>query len=309
MTAPPAIAREMPSNWDRATEREYGLLCASGSTEVARWTTVGPRYFSAGIAMLMASTMDADRAAYLALSRALWPGMSKLQEFEAWVRLSPAKPSSFLPRVRALRFVSQNRPPRPPSFSTAAQPAFLGALQAMVERIERSLRSAPAESVRMVVAGGAAQHAHTGLGLSEDVDAVFFRRIMLPADLDVAYPGSDGYPRLLYLDRQFKSGFSLMHPQAFADAPALDFPGLARDFLDVRVLSPLDLAVSKTTRMHEADGVDLRALAATQLITSEAYRERALEALDEYVGDIERVRFEIDAICATLQDAAAPRPR
>ena len=51
--------------------------------------------------------------------------------------------------------------------------------------------------------GGAAMHLYTGERVSNDVDAVFSKRIALPNDLEVAYQDPDGAARLLYFDRQY----------------------------------------------------------------------------------------------------------
>jgi hypothetical protein len=94
--------REMPKSWKRDTERKYAQLCASGSTDVSRWLREGPRYFTAGLAMMMASARGADREAYLGLAAALCPAMQDPAEFAMWLAMTPAKPSRFLPMVRAL---------------------------------------------------------------------------------------------------------------------------------------------------------------------------------------------------------------
>ena len=95
--------RDMPGAWSRDAERKYALLCASTSTEVALWLREGPRYFLSGLAMMMANARGADREAYLALATALCPAMQDPAEFETWLSMTPAKPSRFLPMVRALK--------------------------------------------------------------------------------------------------------------------------------------------------------------------------------------------------------------
>ena len=97
-----APEREMPASWSRDVERRYVELCASGSTDVGQWLKAGPKYFLAGLATMMASSRGADRPAYLALACALCPAMRDPAEFETWLSLSPARPSRFLPMVRAL---------------------------------------------------------------------------------------------------------------------------------------------------------------------------------------------------------------
>jgi len=102
----PQPVREMPATWSREVERRYALLCASGSTDVRRWLRSGPRYFLAGLAVMMASSRGVDREAYLALAGALCPAMLELHEFQRWLASTPANPSRFLPMVRALGPVS-----------------------------------------------------------------------------------------------------------------------------------------------------------------------------------------------------------
>lgn len=94
--------RQMPNAWNREVERKYAALCASGATDVGRWLREGPRYFISGLAMMMASSRGADREAYLALAFALCPAMHEEAEFQVWLSITPAKPSRFLPMVRAL---------------------------------------------------------------------------------------------------------------------------------------------------------------------------------------------------------------
>lgn len=98
-----APTREMPGEWGRETERRVATLCASGSTDVARWLQAGPRYFMSGVAMMLASARGFDREAYLALAHALCPAMKEPAEFARWLEKSPARPSRFLPTVRSLR--------------------------------------------------------------------------------------------------------------------------------------------------------------------------------------------------------------
>jgi hypothetical protein len=103
----PQPDREMPTPWNREVERGYALLCASGSTDVGRWLSEGPRYFLSGLAMMMASSRGADREAYLALAFALCPAMRDPTEFGTWLSMTPTRPSRFLPMVRSLKPVAR----------------------------------------------------------------------------------------------------------------------------------------------------------------------------------------------------------
>jgi hypothetical protein len=188
----------------------------------------------------------------------------------------------------------------------AADPAFVRALTEIAARIAGPLARADSSAlpVTMFLAGGAAVHLYTGARATDDVDAVFSTRVMLPEDLDVYYVSAQGENRLLYFDRQYNDTLGLVHEDARDDALPLTMLGVDPRVLDVRVLTPLDLAVSKIGRFEDRDRDDIAALARTRLIDSAAVRRRATEALASYVGSLDRVRTSIELACR-LVDADA----
>lgn len=189
--------------------------------------------------------------------------------------------------------------------SAAAQPAFVAAFREIVARIARVLAAGPRGSlpVRMYLAGGAAMHLYVGERVSADVDAVFSHRVALPENLEVAYRDADGRARLLYFDRQCNDTFGLLHEDAHADSLPLELDGIDDSVLEIRVLSPLDLAVTKIARLADHDRSDLDALARAGLIDAATLRPRAEEALGGYVGDLARVRLSIDIACRLVAKA------
>lgn len=172
---------------------------------------------------------------------------------------------------------------------------YVAAFVELASRIAAALEDvAPgALPIQMYVAGGAALHFHTGDRVSVDVDAAFSRRIVLPDRLDVAYRDEDGAARLLYFDRQYNDALGLMHEDAYADSLPLTLPGIDPRVLDVRILTPLDLAVSKLGRYSTQDRADIAALARRRLIHPKSLELRANEALGGYVGDTTRLRGSI----------------
>ena len=188
---------------------------------------------------------------------------------------------------------------------SAARPEYLQAFAEIVERIASSLRGVNKRQlpVRMYVAGGAAMHCYVGERVSEDVDATFSRRLALPENLDVAYRDADGRSRMLYFDRQYNDTFGLLHADAYEDALPLALPGVDGKHIDVRLLSPLDLAVSKIGRLADVDRTDIAALARHGLIQAKAVRARAEEAAQGYVGDTARLRNSIDIAVRIVEDA------
>lgn len=181
-----------------------------------------------------------------------------------------------------------------------ADPEFVAAFAELARRIAASLTGATrtAMPVRMFVAGGAAMHMYTGARVSRDIDAAFSHRIVLPSDLQVFYRSADGAAQTLYFDYQYNDSLGLMHEDAYDDSIALTLPGIDPAVLDVRLLAPVDLALSKVSRFAEVDRGDIEALAGAGLIEAEALHRRGMEALDGYIGDLGRVRGALDSACS-----------
>ncbi len=161
----------------------------------------------------------------------------------------------------------------------------------------------------MYVAGGTALHFYTGSRVSVDVDAAFSRRIAVPDNLEVSYRESDGAARLLYFDKQYSDTLGLMHEDAYDESISLSLKGVNSKVLDIRLLTPLDLAVSKLGRFAEQDREDIAELAKRRLITAKALRKRAEAALVAYVGDTLRLQGSIDFACRLLDRNADARAK
>lgn len=185
-----------------------------------------------------------------------------------------------------------------------ARPEYVAAFREIVTRIESSLAGSPRRAlpIRMYVAGGAALHFYTGERVSRDVDATFSRRIALPDNLEVAYRDADGAARLLYFDRQYNDTLGLLHEDAHDDSVPLVLDGIDAGVLEVRLLSALDLAVSKIGRFAGQDRDDIATLARRKLISATALRRRANEALQGYVGDLARLQGSIEIAARIVAD-------
>lgn len=195
--------------------------------------------------------------------------------------------------------------------ATRASPAYLKAFADIVLRIQSSLagsRGQLEEPVKLYVAGGAAVHAYTGARISADIDATFSRRVLLPETLEVSYRDRDGTVRVLYFDRQYNDTLGLLHENAYADSVALEIDGIDRSLVDLRLLSPTDLAVSKIARLAPNDREDIHSLATAGLLDADKVRHRAEEALAGYIGDTGMVRIALDKACDIIR-ASTPRKR
>jgi Nucleotidyltransferase of unknown function (DUF6036) len=185
-----------------------------------------------------------------------------------------------------------------------ARREFIAAFRELAARIAGTLTNLPKRAlpIQMYIAGGAALHFYTGERISADIDATFSRRVALPDDLEVSYRDADGAAQLLYFDRQYNDTLGLLHEDAYEDSEALELQGIDAAVLDLRLLAPVDLAVSKIGRFSSQDREDIAALARHKLIDSERVRLRAEEALGGYVGDIGRLRGSIDLACRIVAD-------
>ena len=183
--------------------------------------------------------------------------------------------------------------------SKRADPAYVDAFKSLVQRLVRSVKVDPKEPIEMYVAGGAALHFFTGARMTDDVDAVFNRKLLVPSDLAVIYRDAGGKARSVYFDASYNESYALLHEDAHQDAARLGLAGIegARIF----VLQPVDLAVSKLARFAEIDRKDILRLAQDGLITSRELRQRAEAALPGYVGNADSLRTSLDIACRDIK--------
>jgi hypothetical protein len=187
-----------------------------------------------------------------------------------------------------------------------ARAEYVHAFTEIVARIAAALANAPKRTlpIRMYVAGGAALHFYTGERVSRDIDAAFSHRVALPENLDVAYRDADGAAHLLYFDRQYNESFALLHEDAHDDSLPLALKGVDQSVVQVRLLSPVDLAVSKIARLSDQDREDIASLARHGLVAAVSLRERAEQAMGGYVGDVDRLRTSIEIAVRIVHDAS-----
>jgi hypothetical protein len=70
--------------------------------------------------------------------------------------------------------------------------------------------------------------------------------------------------------------------------------------VELRVLSPVDLAVSKVARFSEQDRADIRALAAEGFFSAEELRVHAVEAMRDFIGDKRVLMMSLELIAGDL---------
>ncbi len=185
-------------------------------------------------------------------------------------------------------------------------PELTAAMGTMLDKLDAWLRAGDydGEPVRMYLAGGMALHFHCGARYTDDVDASFSARLLVPArELVVDYRREDGTPSTLYFDANYNDSFALLHPDHRKNA--IEWPGIGNDrrLVHLYVINPLDLAVSKISRFAPQDREDVLLLASRGFFTADELRTHALQALDYYVGNTQWVRGTIDLICEEMGQA------
>ncbi|HEY8053864.1 MAG TPA: hypothetical protein VIE42_13800 [Steroidobacteraceae bacterium] len=88
-----------PASVDRGYEERLVALAVSGDLDPGRWAGMGPRFFMAGVAVMLASARTSDRRSLLALAEHLHPGASEVGVFSQWLARSPVRPTRFLSLV------------------------------------------------------------------------------------------------------------------------------------------------------------------------------------------------------------------
>jgi len=147
---------------------------------------------------------------------------------------------------------------------------------------------------RAYIAGGTATYLYTGQRIPSSLHIEFSRKVLVSADLLVEYVDDDGQNRALKFDHNYNPKFALMHEKYTEKAFYLGSPN-ADPRLEVFVLSPLDLAVSKIARFSDTDRLDIASLAERGLITAEQLEEHAKESLSDYIGNHKFIQHNIEA--------------
>lgn len=140
------------------------------------------------------------------------------------------------------------------------------------------------------LAGGMAVHLYTAKRVTTDIDAEFSARVVVPSDLCVQVNLPDGSTEDIYFDSNFSTTLGLIHENYQDDSVPVD---LGLQHITLRVLSPVDLAVSKISRLADPDKEDIRDLVLAGLTGVDEIAARAEEALGSYIGNTSSLRLNI----------------
>ncbi|MDO8989192.1 MAG: DUF6036 family nucleotidyltransferase [Sideroxyarcus sp.] len=181
-------------------------------------------------------------------------------------------------------------------------PSLRAAVAEIVRRISQSLPDLR-EPIKMYLAGGVAVNFYTGYRTTDDVDASFSHRIILPNanDLVVSYDDESGKHKMVYFDMNYNPTFALMHPDFEKDAAPVEGKEFMDDKIKLYILSPVDLALSKVSRFEGNDKEDIAELARCKLVDSKALEARADEALTYYIGNQSMLKANIQEAVRVMQ--------
>jgi hypothetical protein len=176
--------------------------------------------------------------------------------------------------------------------TTQAEPSLSPYLAAVRELFDRQADLVQHDrAIAVFIGGGAAFIWWPRVRVTGDVDAEFGSRFV-PDDTTVRYT-DNGIARLVYLGRNFNPMMGLMHEDYQENAVPVGNALGGKGRFDIRVLSPVDLAVSKLARWAEADRGDVSALAERGLIDADEFERKAMQALESASG-INRALVEVN---------------
>lgn len=174
------------------------------------------------------------------------------------------------------------------------------ALEEIIERVSKEIREGV--TLDAYLAGGVAAYVHTAdklssseqLRYSEDADIYFKRGLNIPDDIVVVYQDHHGKERALMLDRNYNPELGPYRPDVFKRATPLFNSKNGR--VQLKILTPVDLAITKVGRFQDHDRLDIEALARCGLLDADEFAKHAHEA-------VEYLATDATPVLANIQDA------
>jgi len=180
--------------------------------------------------------------------------------------------------------------------------ALAEGLRELLKQLEDRLSLAA--PLTIYLAGGMAVHLYTAARVTTDVDAEYSARVHIPDDVMVTVNLEDGTPQVIYLDKNYNSSFALMHEDYQDDSIPLD---LGLQHVEVRVLQPADLAVSKIARLAENDREDKASLVRLGLTDADEIEQRASAAIAGFVGGQSNLLLNLKDALSLARNVQAAR--
>ena len=171
--------------------------------------------------------------------------------------------------------------------------SFFQAALKVLEKISKTIDNSPVDVNAYIAGGIAVAYWLEGMRKSLDLDVLFSHTLILsePPFADV-----DG-ERVIY-DGNFSPSMALIEP---------DYPDRATFItkfgkLNVFVLSPEDIVISKCSRLSDKDSEDIVRLADEGYLQHiEKISKLMTEAKSYYIGDLDNIQYNMDKVLRIIQ--------
>jgi len=151
------------------------------------------------------------------------------------------------------------------------------AINAMLESISGEIPNRHRKKpVNLHITGGIAIYFHTASRVSKDLDAILDRRVDIPKKLSFLWQGENGEIEELDYDHNYTSSLGIMH-EDYEDRAIHQFTIDKK--LNVFILSPVDLIISKLSRFGEQDQEDIKSIIKNDLVSKKELIELATDAI------------------------------
>ncbi|HFS85347.1 MAG TPA: hypothetical protein ENK72_01885 [Epsilonproteobacteria bacterium] len=149
--------------------------------------------------------------------------------------------------------------------------SFKEAIFQMMEEIAQLIPDAHKEEpVKGYLTGGAAVHFYANKRVSDDIDLIMQYVVNIPSDLFVVWLNEEGLLEEVHYDHTFNASFGLFQEEYEDRAIHLI---TIDEKLEIYLLSPEDLIISKLLRFAQNDEEDIENI----IKTGKVHRERLLE--------------------------------
>ena len=131
--------------------------------------------------------------------------------------------------------------------------------------------------VNLYITGGIAIYFHTASRVSKDLDAIIDQHISVPSKLKVIWMNEhDQFEELAY-DHNYSPTLGIMHEDY--DKRAI-YQFTIDEKLNVYILDPVDLIISKLSRFGEQDQEDIQRIIQNDLVKKEEFEALAHDAIN-----------------------------
>lgn len=130
--------------------------------------------------------------------------------------------------------------------------------------------------VNLYITGGIAIYFHTASRVSKDLDAIIDQNISVPSKLKVIWINENGQFEELSYDHNYSQTLGIMHEDY--DKRAI-YQFTIDEKLNVYILDPVDLIISKLSRFGEQDQEDILRIIQNDLVKKDEFEALANDAI------------------------------